>query len=195
MKLRILRKILVSTFGLITAFGAQTAQADCYCLQGAVHGRYQCVAPIGPNNSMVVLNNVPICSSNSYNPPPPLVKNVYDILVLSWTNNSKTQTHWYRREYKTTSNVDSYIYNETAQMALDACNSDSKARPCKHATWVVGDACIAYMDTPKIMYSDRGNTCHEASDKVLNRRLAYYKGNKKICSGVQYKQPRDIPFS
>ena len=132
---------------------------------------------------------------NSYNPsysPPPLVRNVYDILVLSWTNNNRAS--WYRREYKTPGDASGFIYDQTAQMALESCNSDASARPCKHATWIVGDACIAYLDTPKIMYSDRGNTCQEAGEKIANRCLEYYKGNRQVCSNIQYKQTGDVPF-
>lgn len=67
-----------------------------------------------------------------------------------------------------------FIYDQTAQMTLESYNADTSARPCKHATWIVGDACIAYLDTPKIMCSDRSNTYQEAGEKIASRHLEYY---------------------
>lgn len=128
-----------------------------------------------------------------YRKPEPTVIKVYDILVLSWTKNDG-QASWYHREYKTPHDVSHYIYDETIQMALDECNADASARPCKHATLAVGNECIAYLDTPKIQYSDNGNTCQQAEAKIMQRCLSHYKGDRKICSGIQHKRPADAGF-
>lgn len=61
------RNILAAAWLLGGALWAQTAQAGCYCQQGHLHGN-QCIAPVGPNNSMVPIA-LAVCTSGAASKP------------------------------------------------------------------------------------------------------------------------------
>lgn len=57
------RRLCAATLLLGGALWAQSAQAACYCQQGHIHGN-QCIAPAGPNNSIVPIGT-PICPAGA----------------------------------------------------------------------------------------------------------------------------------
>lgn len=67
------KPILMSAIAAFFTVMATTAYANCYCQQGMIQGGGQCVAPAGPNNSIVVIGYA-ICQgsapSQEYSPPP-----------------------------------------------------------------------------------------------------------------------------
>lgn len=128
--------------------------------------------------------------SGSSNQPTQVVNvNVYNYLNLLWTNGDGA---YFYKTYRKTPYANDFDFAQADQDALNACNANADLRPCRHATSTLGnDSCIAYMDTPDVLYSQAGNTCQEAKQAVHGRCMARYQ-NRQICGNIHTKQPFEL---
>ncbi|QLB19818.1 hypothetical protein [Mannheimia granulomatis] len=180
-----MKKRLLFIVSLITMISFPSSALACYCTQGMLQQGNQCVAPIGPNNSYVVVGYA-VCGSSA---PQTVHVYVYDYLNLLWTKNH--EPYFFKTYYK--SPYQNFNYDMADQDALNACNAHDDLRPCKHSTSALGDACIAYLDTPEIAYGQVGNTCNEAKAILKERCMKKYKKKgDAICHNIQTKQPFEV---
>ncbi|WP_066802553.1 hypothetical protein [Moraxella oblonga] len=110
----------------------------------------------------------------------------YRVKYLGLFRDRNYKPYFVRKSYISS---DGYLDFEQADGdGLAECNKSSKRAPCETLASVKGSrGCIAYLDTPQVLYSYPAETCREAKQIVNDRCMARY-NDLNTCKGIKSKE-------
>lgn len=113
----------------------------------------------------------------------------YRYRYLAVLQEKSGKPRFYKTYRRTTSpTLQDWQYDAGAEDVLARCNSFKSRAPCKLLNHMIGEGCMAYIDAPDIIYTDKAETCSAAKQKVTERCMARY-NDSKICSRTKSTTP------